>query len=67
MSGKDGLETTRDIRSRHPLTKIIVITGGGMYGRADLTDVSLRLGADRAFLKPIDFRELLDAVRALVG
>lgn len=60
MPGMDGIETLREIKKRHPLLEVIMLTGhasveSGMQG--------MSLGAYDYVLKPVDFNELLDKVQ----
>jgi DNA-binding NtrC family response regulator len=67
MPEKEGIETIMDIRKEWPGAKIIAISGGGRLVASDFLWHAQRLGAARAFQKPIDRKKLLDAVRELVG
>ena len=53
MPNKDGLETSAEVRARHPGTRILAITGGGAMPAGDLLDIALKLGADAALPKPL--------------
>lgn len=57
MPGMDGLTVLREIKKRHPLVEVIILTGhasveAGMQG--------MSLGAYDYVLKPVDFGELLE-------
>lgn len=60
MPGMDGIAVLREIKKRHPLVEVIMLTGhasveAGMQG--------MSLGAYDYVLKPVDFAELLDKTR----
>lgn len=60
MPGIDGIETLREIKKRHPLTEVIMLTGhasveSGLQGMA--------LGAYDYVMKPADLDELVDKLR----
>ncbi len=57
MPGMDGLTVLKEIKKRHPLVEVIILTGhasveAGMQG--------MSLGAYDYVLKPVDFEELLE-------
>lgn len=60
MPGMDGLETLRQIRAKHPLTEVIMLTG---HASLETGMQGMSLGAYDYVLKPADFDELLDKVR----
>lgn len=65
MPDKDGLESIIELRQEFPDAKIIAVTGGGAQdGTLDFLDVARMLGATRAFRKPFELKELLEAVDA---
>ena len=60
MPGMDGLAVLKEIKKRHPLVEVIILTGhasveAGMQG--------MSLGAYDYVLKPVDFGELLEKAR----
>ena len=67
MPEMDGIECIREIRRKHPRTKIVAISGGLPGGGVDLLHVAKLLGADRALAKPFPHTELLAAVREELG
>jgi methylmalonyl-CoA mutase cobalamin-binding subunit len=44
--------------------KIIAVSGGGRIGPEQYLDVAKKLGATRTFNKPVDLKELLQAVQS---
>ena len=60
MPGVDGIEATREIKSRLPNSKIVILTS---YSTSDKISQALALGADGALLKTTDDTNLLNAVR----
>ena len=67
MPDMDGLELIELVRREHPETKIIALTGGGQRGNVDYLQSSQLVGAEAAFQKPFDVKELLALVRKFVS
>jgi len=68
MPGQDGIVTLRQIRTRFPALKVIVISGGDSTGLMDLRQDAELLGAVSTLQKPFNAREIMDKVRdALAG
>jgi DNA-binding response OmpR family regulator len=67
MPETDGIETILELRRLYPATKIIAISGGGEYqsGKGFLRAAE-SLGADCTLAKPLEFKQLLPAVAALL-
>lgn len=61
MPGISGLDATREINSRFPDVKVLILT---MHDRDDYLFEALRAGASGYVLKGADVQELLAAVRA---
>jgi len=57
MPGKDGIETLMEIKQRHPLVEVIMLTG---HGTTETAVKGMKLGAFDYLLKPADFDDLLD-------
>jgi len=64
MPEKDGLEVLQAVRRRKEHIPLIAITAPT---NLLFLDVATRLGADRAFEKPLDFEQVNDALRGLLG
>jgi CheY-like chemotaxis protein len=65
----DGYELIRAIRKDRPAVPVVVVSGGGETGyppRVAL-EIAGRLGVSRTLAKPVDLRDLLAAVRHLLG
>ena len=67
MPEQEGIETIIELRRDFPGVKIIAISGGGRGNKQCYLDIAKRVGALSAFEKPIDRKELLDAVAGLIG
>lgn len=62
MPGKNGIEVTKEVRSRFPSTTIIAISGAWSYGKVDYLKMVKNLGAHYTFTKPFNISQLLDIV-----
>jgi DNA-binding NtrC family response regulator len=55
MPGMDGIETLREIKRKHPLVEVIMLTG---HGTTETAVQGMKLGAYDYLLKPADFEDL---------
>jgi CheY-like chemotaxis protein len=62
----EGLELVRHIRSLHPATKVMVVSGGGSH-LVSYTQLAKQLGADDVLAKPFTPAELIGAVERLLA
>ena len=60
MPGLDGLATLKEIKKRHPLVEVIILTG---HGSVEAGMQGMSQGAYDFVLKPVDFGELLEKAR----
>lgn len=66
MPDKEGIETIMELRQKSPSVKIIAVSGGGRVGSRSYLDLARKLGAERTFSKPIDRKEIVDAVSQIL-
>ena len=59
MPGLGGIETLRNIKLRHPLVEVILLTG---HGLVDTAVEGLKLGALDYVTKPCDISTLIDKI-----
>jgi DNA-binding response OmpR family regulator len=64
LPGMDGAELFRQLRTRHPRAKYILITGEMNY---EVAETNRELGWDALILKPFDFGILEDNISVLVS
>lgn len=55
MPGMDGIETLREIKKRHPIVEVILLTG---HGAIETAVSGMKLGAYDYLLKPADVKEM---------
>lgn len=67
MPERDGLEVIKALRVESPQVQIIAVSGGGRTGQIEVLTVAAAFGAARTLVKPFEPRELLKAIRALLG
>ena len=60
MPGMDGIETLQEIKKRHPLVEVIMLTG---HGTIETAIEGMKLGAFDFLLKPSDFDDLFEKVK----
>jgi DNA-binding NtrC family response regulator len=61
MPGMDGIETLKVIKKKFPITEVIMLTG---HGTTETAVEGMKLGAFDYLLKPSDFNELYQKLRA---
>ncbi len=66
MPEKEGIETIRELKMDFPDVKIIAMSGGGRIGPESYLDMAQKLGALQTLTKPLDRKELLEAVRYIL-
>lgn len=62
--GEEGLEILRYVREKSPGTAVILVTG---YGNPEIMNKAYQLGAACYFEKPVEPRQLIEAVNELAG
>jgi YesN/AraC family two-component response regulator len=67
MPEMEGLETITELKRIDPDVRIIAISGGGRFEPASYLEVAVRLGALRAFAKPVDNSDLLATVSTVAA
>lgn len=67
MPQRDGLEVIRALRAEAPQTKIVAMSGGGQTGQIEVLRAAAAFGAARILSKPFAPRDLLTAIRELLG
>jgi two-component system, OmpR family, response regulator len=60
MPGMDGIETLQEIKKRHPLVEVILLTG---HASIESGIEGMKLGAFDYVMKPVNIDDLLDMVR----
>ena len=66
MPEKEGIETITELKREFPNVKIIAVSGGGRNVPDAYLNIAKSLGAERIFHKPIDWPEMIKAVRELL-
>jgi len=59
MPGMDGIETLKQIKAKHPLIEVIMLTG---HGTMDSAIEGLKSGACDYLIKPTDFQNLIQCL-----
>lgn len=67
MPDMEGIETITHLRKSNPDIKIIAISGGGRNNPQGYLFLAEKLGAACTFTKPVDRKELLNAVEGLLA
>ena len=57
MPGMDGIDTLKELKKRHPLVEVIMLTG---HGTTDTAVKGMKLGAFDYLMKPAEFDDLSD-------
>lgn len=65
MPVQEGIETITELKNRHPLVKVIAISGGGIVQPDDYLQMAERFGAEMTISKPFEPDDLLQALRFL--
>lgn len=60
MPGMDGIETLKEIKKRHPIVEVILLTG---HGAIETAVAGMKLGAYDYLLKPADAREMAEKLQ----
>ncbi len=66
MPEKEGIETIKELRLLSPDLKIIAISGGGVVSPEVYIELARGMGADHGLTKPIEYSDLIGAVRDLL-
>jgi len=64
MPVMDGIETLRRIKTEHPLTEVIMLTG---HGTVETAIEGMKLGAYDYMLKPCELEELMEKINLAAG
>lgn len=67
MPGKEGIETIMELRQRHPLLKVIAMSGGGRVGALSYLEIAEKLGALATLEKPFNQALLLKTVDTVLN
>ena len=67
MPEMEGVETIMAIRRAYPAVKVIAISGGGINSGESYLAIARVLGTHKILSKPFVPRELLEAIRELIG
>ena len=67
MPGVDGIEVIHTLKNENSPARFIAISGGAMRGEDDRLPEAQQVGAEYAFTKSPDNKELLEAIETLLG
>ncbi len=67
MPEKEGIETIIELKKYNSEAKIIAISGDGQVNPISYLDMATKLGAQKAFSKPIQRKDLLAAIKELLA
>lgn len=65
MPEQEGLETILKIRKEHDHVKLIAMSGGAWTAKGNYLSMAKKLGADFIFTKPVDIKQLKNALQEL--
>ena len=63
MPDQEGIETITSFKKEFPSVGIIAISGGGKIGPDSYLEIAVQLGAWKAFKKPLDIPQMIEATR----
>jgi DNA-binding response OmpR family regulator len=66
MPEEDGLEVIMWVKSTHPNTKLIAISGGGYFDSREYLIMAKELGAKMVLIKPFEVAELKMGIKKLL-
>jgi DNA-binding response OmpR family regulator len=67
MPELDGLEVIRAMHAAIPRPQIVAMSGGGRFGQIEILKTAAAFGAALTLRKPFESRDLLAAIRELLG
>jgi DNA-binding NtrC family response regulator len=67
MPGKDGIETILALKSKHPKTRIIAMSGGFQGGKSSYLPLAGKIGACRTLAKPFGIAAMFEAIESEIG
>jgi len=67
MPVQDGIETIIAMRRERPFANVIAISAGGHIAASHYLTAAVKLGANMAIEKPLDFKKFLVALRTLLA
>ncbi|MCD4743999.1 MAG: response regulator [Desulfobacteraceae bacterium] len=67
MPEMEGLEAIRKLRKEFKDIKIIALSGGGFVNPKEYLKLAKNFGAQYTFSKPVEIKELLKAIKELIG
>jgi CheY-like chemotaxis protein len=66
MPEMDGVELIAEMRKRHPMTRVIAISGRTL-GRTDYLDTAALIGADATLKKPVSTDDLIATLNRVLA
>lgn len=67
MPDLDGIEEIKQLRVELPKAKIFAMSGGARRRNFDLLKLASKIGADAVFEKPLNMRNVLNAIETVRG